>query len=242
MKALVLAAGLGKRRLPETLTTPKALLPFMGRPVVYHVLDWLIEHGITSVVMNAYHLKERLISTIGSSYRDLPIAWSVETELLGTAGGIQRVVEQGLIEDEEFFVVNADVVSTVRLAPLIAHRAKGHYATVLAVIANPPDSGETALWSDDEGRLTGLGSPRPDGAARPWLFTGIQLATREMASWLPPGRSELARHVLMPAIASGNGKVGLVSYAVPEDGVWFDLGTAERVRVAEEYMTASNKT
>ncbi|HEX7678049.1 MAG TPA: hypothetical protein VF713_08000, partial [Thermoanaerobaculia bacterium] len=94
---------------------------------------------------------------------------------------------------------------------------------------------------DHQGRLVGLGQPRPDGAGGPWLFTGIQIATREMAGWLTAGRSELARDVLMPAIASGEGKVGLVSYSVPEDGVWFDLGTTERVRVAEEYMKAKNK-
>src|SRR5947199_5552011 len=38
MDAVILAAGLGTRLRPHTLTTPKPLLPIQGRPI----LDWII--------------------------------------------------------------------------------------------------------------------------------------------------------------------------------------------------------
>ena len=38
MDAVILAAGLGTRLRPHTLTTPKPLLPIQGRPI----LDWTI--------------------------------------------------------------------------------------------------------------------------------------------------------------------------------------------------------
>ena len=38
MDAIILAAGLGTRLRPHTLTTPKPLLPVRGRPI----LDWTL--------------------------------------------------------------------------------------------------------------------------------------------------------------------------------------------------------
>lgn len=46
MKAVILAAGLGKRLEPLTLTSPKCLLPVAGRPVLDRQLEALAEAGV----------------------------------------------------------------------------------------------------------------------------------------------------------------------------------------------------
>ena len=38
MKAMVLAAGLGERMLPLTLTVPKPAIPVLGRPLILEIL------------------------------------------------------------------------------------------------------------------------------------------------------------------------------------------------------------
>lgn len=51
MKAIVPAAGIGKRLRPHTLTTPKVLFNVAGKPIIGHILDFLIEAGIDDVVV-----------------------------------------------------------------------------------------------------------------------------------------------------------------------------------------------
>jgi glucose-1-phosphate thymidylyltransferase len=57
MKALVLAAGYGKRMYPLTQQTPKPLLLVNGRPLILNILDNIADSGLkhVSVVSNATH-------------------------------------------------------------------------------------------------------------------------------------------------------------------------------------------
>ena len=45
MNALVLAAGKGERLKPLTDRVPKAMVSLNGRPLLFHVLDRLVEAG-----------------------------------------------------------------------------------------------------------------------------------------------------------------------------------------------------
>lgn len=49
MKALILAAGKGTRLKPLTNTVPKHLLPVGNKPILFHVLDYIVEAGIEDI-------------------------------------------------------------------------------------------------------------------------------------------------------------------------------------------------
>jgi len=59
-RAMVLAAGLGLRLRPITLTTPKPLVRVGGTTMLDRVLDRLAEHGIELAVVNTHHLGEQI--------------------------------------------------------------------------------------------------------------------------------------------------------------------------------------
>ena len=107
-------------------------------------------------------------------------------------------------------------------------------ASALAVLPNRMPGKETPLWSDAEGRLVALGGDPPPGAQGPWLFSGIQAATERLLPLIPEGKSELAADVLRPSLARGERAFALVPYETPRDGLWFDLGTPERLTAAED--------
>ena len=56
MKAMILAAGYGKRMLPLTEKLPKPLLHVRGRALIEHHLHNLTRAGIQDVVINLGHL------------------------------------------------------------------------------------------------------------------------------------------------------------------------------------------
>jgi NDP-sugar pyrophosphorylase family protein len=243
MICLILAAGFGTRFRPETLATPKPLLPLAGRPILFRLFDHLLAEGAESFVVNAHHLGETLRAAVGDDYGGVPVRWSFEEPILGTAGAISRAADAGLLPGASFLVANGDVFTTLPVGRLLHARQEDGVVSALAVIPNRRPEADTPLWADDGGRLLAVGGPKPSaGATGPWLFTGLQSARREIVDRIPPGVSELARDVLVPSARARDGALALVPYRVPEDGVWFDLGSPERLAEAERAFTSAGST
>ena len=66
MKAMILAAGLGTRLKPFTNSTPKALVPILGKPVIEHVILKLKAHGFNEIIINIHHFGDQIIDFIKS--------------------------------------------------------------------------------------------------------------------------------------------------------------------------------
>lgn len=108
MKAMILAAGLGKRMQPLTLTTPKPLLKIGDTTLIDHALSQLQRAGISEVVINVHHLRDQIIQHCGDgSQYNLKIYYSIEETLLETGGGIFQALP--LLGDETFLLLSADV-------------------------------------------------------------------------------------------------------------------------------------
>src|SRR5262249_36351155 len=104
--AMVLAAGLGERMRPLTLTKPKPLLEVGGRTMLDLALDKLVEFGTKRAVVNTFHLAEQ-IETHLKNRKDIEIIISRETELLNTGGGIKNALAH--FGNQPFFALNADL-------------------------------------------------------------------------------------------------------------------------------------
>ena len=50
MKAVILAAGEGRRLRPFTETMPKVMLPVGNKPILEHVLDAVKKSGIEEII------------------------------------------------------------------------------------------------------------------------------------------------------------------------------------------------
>ena len=105
MDAILLAAGLGTRLRPHTLTTPKPLLPIQGKPI----LDWTLgalPREIQRVIIVVNYLAEQIeeFAKRQSWFSNVEIVR--QTEPKGTGDALRSC--QKSIRSESFLVLNGD--------------------------------------------------------------------------------------------------------------------------------------
>ncbi len=121
MDAVLLAAGLGTRLRPHTLTTPKPLLPVRGRPI----LDWTLgalPAEVDRVVVVVHYLAEQVEQYLRTQKRFRDWAVVPQGEPRGTGDALRRCREQ--IRSGRFLVINGDdLFGAADLAELAARPA-----------------------------------------------------------------------------------------------------------------------
>src|SRR6478736_1023377 len=137
--AMLLAAGLGTRLRPLTAVRAKPAVPVNGRPLARRILTWLAGHGIRDAVVNLHHRPETVAAVVGDgSDLGLRVRYSWEQPVLGSAGGPRHALP--LLTDGAggpFLIVNADTLSTVDLAALLARHLSSGALVTMALIPNP---------------------------------------------------------------------------------------------------------
>ena len=84
MKAVILAAGEGKRLRPFTETMPKVMLPIANKPMIAYVLDAVKNSGIDEIIIVVGYKKE-VIMEYFKNYKNAKITYIVQDKQLGTA-------------------------------------------------------------------------------------------------------------------------------------------------------------
>ena len=62
MKAMVLAAGFGKRLSPLTDTLPKPLIKVGDQSLIQRNINYLIDNGFSEIIINVSHHSDQVIN------------------------------------------------------------------------------------------------------------------------------------------------------------------------------------
>jgi len=225
--AMVLAAGLGLRMRPITLTTPKPLVAVAGRTMLDRALDHLAAFGIGRMVVNTHWLAER----IGEHLAGRPgITLVHEEELLETGGGVAYAL--ALLGAEPFFVVNSDIVWTDGAVPALSRLAAAWEPWRMDALLLLQPIG-TAFGYEGKGDFFlepgGLPSRRGARASAPFLFSGVQILHPRLFDGAPSGKFSL--NVLYDRAAE-RGRLS----AIVHDGRWYHVGTPEALPAVEALL------
>ena len=110
MKAMILAAGFGKRLGHLTQSTPKPLIKVKGQPLIKYHLSKLLAADYSQIVINTHYLSDEIISYVKNEFDNDPrIIFSIEKEILGTGGGIKKALHH--FGNDDFLVLNSDIYS-----------------------------------------------------------------------------------------------------------------------------------
>lgn len=114
MRALLLAAGLGTRLRPLTLTVPKCLVPIHGRPLLDYWLDQVFVAGFERALVNTHWLPEKVEAHVAASPWRQRVDLVFEPELLGTGGTV--LANHDWLGDAPYLLAHADNLSDFDIA------------------------------------------------------------------------------------------------------------------------------
>ncbi|SDP36321.1 MurNAc alpha-1-phosphate uridylyltransferase [Phyllobacterium sp. YR620] len=230
--AMVLAAGLGTRMAPLTLTTPKPLIKVAGKPLLDWGLDALRAADVERAIVNVHYLADQIEQHV-AGYRLPSIIVSDErAELLDSAGGIVNALDQ--IGNDPFYVINADTFWIDGARPNLVLLAEGwddDRMDILLMIANKNQAtgydGRGDFHMDKQGRLSRLGKDETS----PYIYAGAAIIHPRIFAGEAQGKASLNRY-FDAAIAADR------LYGVQMDGLWLTVGTPAAIGEAEAAIAA----
>lgn len=213
MKAMILAAGYGKRLRPLTDLTPKPLLSIGSKPMIVHHLEKLAAAGIKEVVINLGHLGSKIHQFLGNgSTWGVSIEYSDEgPDPLETGGGMTKAL--ALLGTETFLLVNGDVWTDLDFST-IPHNLRENDQAML-FLAKQPEWREKGDFNLLENRVRESDTPN-------LLYAGIALYHPSILNGAVVEKFSIVPR-LKQAIHQDRVAGKLIS------GEWDDVGTPERL-------------
>jgi len=108
-KAMILAAGFGKRIYPLTFKFPKPLLKIGNETLLSNTIKFLELFGIKQSIINVHYLGEQIVDYINRDQFNLTINIVKEKDkILDTGGGVLNAIQY--FSNEPFLIINPDTI------------------------------------------------------------------------------------------------------------------------------------
>jgi aminoglycoside/choline kinase family phosphotransferase/GTP:adenosylcobinamide-phosphate guanylyltransferase len=223
MKALILAAGLGTRLRPYTISTPKPLFTVAGRPLLDIHIQNLAQAGCEAVAVNTHHLHDQIAAFVASQHFAIPVHLRHEPAILGTGGAIKNFWD--FWDLRPFLVINADIYTTIELRKVYENHLRHRPAATLVLVDDPEFN---TVRVDPAGRIMEFGVAASRAPAGALAFTGIQVLDPVVLDYIPNQGFYHSIDAFRAMIADGK----TLRAFVADGDRWKDLGTPARYRQA----------
>lgn len=228
-RAVVLAAGRGKRMMPLTANCPKPLIPVAGTPILERVLRGLRRAGIEEAIIVHGYLKEMIEDYFGDGARvDMRLIYREQNPPNGTGGALLQV--QDLCGDEPFVLHWGDIlISPDNYPEVLADYAQFRPAAVEGLNWVDDPSAGAAVYREGSRVTKIIEKPAHGTSTTNWNNAGVFVLSPKVWPYVhrltPSPRGELEfTDVLHMLIADGEYVLGHELH-----GLWSDVGTPQIV-------------
>ena len=235
-KAVLLAAGRGRRLGVLTGRFPKPMLEVAGKPLLAHIVDALAANGVRDIAIVTGYLASRIDEWCEEHMPQHPgviLTTLHQGELNGTAGAM--LLAKDILADEAGFIFGwGDILMDRENYSRFVRAARSEsYDLMLAInrVRDPWRGG--AVYVDADMRVERLVEKPPPGTSTThWNNAGLFAATPLLFDYLarlkpsPRGELELPEAIAM-MIAEG-----CEVHAIDVRGFWSDVGTPEDLEAA----------
>jgi NDP-sugar pyrophosphorylase family protein len=236
MKAMIFAAGLGKRLGNITQNIPKALVEINGKTALHLAVERCTFYGFDDIIINVHHFADMVEEEVLRLNR-LGFKISVSDErdgLLENGGGLYKA--KSFFDNTPFLLYNVDIISDLDLSSLYRCHKEMRGLATLAVRHR---TGKRFLLIDDNGQLRGWRN----------IVTGDQI----LAGVTEKGLSEIAfssMHIAEPEIFNymSEGIYTMIDLYLRlaaehniftlrhDEGYWVDVGTPESLEQVRKLL------
>ena len=164
MKAVILAAGEGRRLRPFTETMPKVMIPIANKPVLEYVFDSLKKSGISEIILVVGYKKE-VIMEYFKNYKKIKIKYVVQDKQLGTAHALLQAKKH--IKNSFIVVPGDNIIDQKSILKLI--QDKSEYSLLIKEHSHPSKYGVVFI---EKGMLRRI-VEKPSEEIGKFISTGI---------------------------------------------------------------------
>lgn len=218
------------RLRPLTDDKPKAMIELKGKPISEYQIDWLLkEGGIDSVTFACGYKWEKLKEHFGSNFKGVPIDYSIESEPLGTGGGVKKALSMNQ-SDDLTIVTNGDIITDLPLKRMVeAHRQAGEISASMLVV---PYRSRFGVVKIDKLKVV-RGFEEKPAFPDVWINGGVYVLNAKRAPKYLPERGDIERETFPNLVTRGE----LLSY--PYYGEWVFVDSIKDLTELENSMRAA---
>jgi NDP-sugar pyrophosphorylase family protein len=236
MKAMIFAAGMGKRLGPITRNIPKALVDINGKTALQLAVEKCTTSGFNDIIINVHHFAD-LVEEEVTRLNNIGFRISVSDErdmLLENGGGLYKA--RDFFDKSPFLLYNVDIISDLDLSALYRLHTEKQGLAALAVRNRP---GNRFLLVDDQGQLRGWRNRstgeqilvgRTDNELTEIAFSSMHIVEPEIFNYMTEGIYTMIDLYLRLA---GEHKIYTHKH---DEGYWVDAGTPESLEYVRKLL------
>jgi NDP-sugar pyrophosphorylase family protein len=230
-KAILLVGGEGKRLRPLTLKTPKPLILIHKKPIITHIVDFLLGNNVSEIalVANAKHkgsFDEWKVQYQTETPSPANIDIYYESEPQGTFGYVRNLKDW--INGEKFILANGDCLINFDIRGLEEFHVKNKPVTTIALLKS--DYADAAKVMLEEAAVVAMGRDlRPKHEDSGFVVSGFYVIEPNIFDYDDPSRRfvNIENEILENLI-----KARKVIALKIENSRFFDCGTMENLEKA----------